>query len=280
MIDGRIDLRGFGVQQPSVAGEVRNGFVRLEGLTQIKGVVWRDIDFSDADLRELRLFGVTIDNCRFDRADLSGTRMWSTTILHSTFRGARLRDVSMGGIDTNGRRNRFEGLDFQNADLRGSAQGSSDMTRCLFRDTNLEKVEFRGTVFRDCTFEGLLDEVIFSKYAFRGEARPPNEMRNVDFSKASFQWVEFRKLDLDTVRFPENPDHFVIEDYLSTLDALVARWRGKEDAISRALCSSVTRKRKWAGDGQNRGVVARYDLLQAGGEAAVREFLTALRPGD
>ena len=42
-------------------------------------------------------------------------------------------------------------------------------------------------------------------------------MVNVDLSRAKLRWVEFRGLDLDTVRFPDDEDHLILNDYPRSL---------------------------------------------------------------
>ena len=64
---------------------------------------------------------------------------------------------------------------------------SAEFHECTFSETRLSKVDFQGGTFADCSFDGELDEVLFHRHAFRGEAPPPNEMRNVDFSHAQLR---------------------------------------------------------------------------------------------
>ena len=91
-----------------------------------------------------------------------------------------------------GRRNTYVGVDFTEADLRGTAYVAAAFERCLFRKTKLLKVNFGTSTFADCRFEGQLREVIFwrSNLFARGfpeDAFPPNEMVNVDFSRAQLR---------------------------------------------------------------------------------------------
>ena len=121
--------------------------------------------------------------------------MWGMAFTDCRFRGANLRDVAMGGISQEGRRNRYLRVDFTKADMRGTAHFSSDMIGCDFSHANLGKVEFQGTVFVDCAFAGVVYDAQFHRYAFEGEAHPPNEMKGVDFrgaklgSSASIGWI-------------------------------------------------------------------------------------------
>jgi len=91
-------------------------------------------------------------------------------------------------------------------------------------------------------------------------------MVNVDLSRAKLRWVEFRGLDLDTVRFPDDEDHLILNDYPRLLDRLLQTLVGREDSASRRLAAVFGNRRKWAGQKQTRGVLNKNDLLQIGGE--------------
>ena len=197
--------------------------------------------------------------------------MWGTSISNTSFRAADLRRVALGGVD-NGRRNSFRCVDFTKADLRQTVYVSADMVGCTFSHTKIAKVDFQGTVFVDCRFEGRLEEVQFHRHAFRGEAFPPNEMSGVDLRGAKLSHVEFRGLDMELVKWPEDEDHFVIEDYPATLDRLLATWKTRSDAGSKRLVASFGILRRWVGAKQRVGVVSKADLLEAGGEEAVVDF--------
>ena len=201
--------------------------------------------------------------------------MWGTTISDSSFKSADLGRSAMGGID-GGKRNHFRQVEFSNADLRQTAHKSADFTECSFSDTNLKKVDFQGSVFVDCVFEGDLNEVLFYRHAFRGEAFPPNEMKGVDFRRARFHFVEFRLLDMDDVKWPEDDHHVIVKDYQRVLDRLLDILNTRTDLVSRKMAAIFANKRKWAGPNQIEGVISKYDLLYIGGEEAVIEFLRLL----
>jgi uncharacterized protein YjbI with pentapeptide repeats len=281
-VDGRTDLRGLRAPEPTIAGEIQSPIRArvMKNLVEVRGATWRGLDFSGSSLEHLRVFDSVIDDCVFDDASLRGSRMWGTTISSSRFRGVDMRDCSLGGLDQQRTWNSYRNVDFTLADLRGSSWTSGEMTDCMFTDVNLSNVEFNGTRFTRCTFAGLMREVIFYRHAFRGEDLPPNEMRDVDLRGAQLRSVEFRKLDLDTVRWPEDDDHVVIDDYPAALDRAIGVFRIRDDRTSRAFTAVLELKRKWVGADQRRGVLNKLDWLERHEAAAVDELLAVLAAGD
>ena len=69
---------------------------------------------------------------------------------------------------------------------------SAVFNSCTFRQSKLNKVDFEGSSFANCVFEGLLEEVAFARESLGESDLPPNEMLNVDFSRAELLWVSFR----------------------------------------------------------------------------------------
>jgi uncharacterized protein YjbI with pentapeptide repeats len=278
LIEGRIDLRGLHAPDPSVARRYsveRFDVTELFHLLEARNVGWRGLDFSGCRLPSLRFFDSTIENCRFDGAHCRDWRMWGTTIEETSFRKTDLRDTALGGIDR-GRRNAFRRVDFANADLRQSVHGSADMIACNFDHTRLDKVDFQGTVFVDCVFAGELNEVQFFRHKFRGEALPPNEMKGVDLRRADLYYCEFRKLDMDDVRWPEDDAHILVKEYKATLDLLLERLEGRQDKTSRSLRAMLEFRQKWAGENQQEGVFNKRELIEWGGEELVAEFLALI----
>ena len=277
-VAGLVDLRDLVAPEPTVARRyvaASADVTELGDVVVVRGAHWKGIDFSGARLASLRFFDSTIEDCSFDGARCQEWRMWGTTVANTSFRSADLRKAALGGVE-DGKRNSFRHVDFEKADLRQTAYVSCDMIACTFMDARLSKVDFQGTVFVDCAFEGELDGVLFYRHAFRGEAYPPNEMRGVDLRRARLRNVEFRGLDMSDVRWPESDDHILVDEYSATLDRALAALKGRTDMASKRLVAVLGMKRKWVGAHQKRGVLSRPDLLEAGGPAAVAELVRLL----
>jgi uncharacterized protein YjbI with pentapeptide repeats len=281
-VDGRIDLRGLRSPEPTIAGEITTPIRArvMKNLVEVRGATWRGLDFSGSSLEHLRIFDSVIEDCVFDDASCRGSRMWSSAISNTRFCNTDMRDFALGGLDQQGKWNSYRHVDFTRADLRGSAWKSAEVTDCTFADTDLSKVEFEGTRFTRCTFAGLVRETIFYRHAFKGEDLPSNEMRDVDFRGAQLRDVEFRKLDLDTVQWPDDDDHVVIDDYPAALDRAIAVFRTRNDQTSRVFTAVLELKRKWVGARQRRGILNRLDWLDRRDPAAVDELVAVLRGGN
>jgi uncharacterized protein YjbI with pentapeptide repeats len=244
-------------------------------LVVLRGVTWKGIDFSAAKLGSLRFFDSVIENCRFDFANCRDWRMWGTRTVDTSFRGADLREAALGGLDE-GRRNSFMRVDFSKANLRGSVHKSSDMEQCTF--DGITSVDFQGTVFKNCTFVGELNDVLFYRHAFRGEAYPANEMKGADFREATLRHVGFRGLDMADVKWPTSTDHVVLSDYVPTLERLLKVLSTRTDEMSRRLGVLIMHSLRWAGPNQKEGVINIRDWAEVCGEELVSEFVALARP--
>jgi uncharacterized protein YjbI with pentapeptide repeats len=242
-----------------------------------RGVTWQGRDLSGQSLLSLRFFDSLIEDCTFDGAKLQDLRMWGTTIRRCSFRKTDLRGSALGSVD-GAKRNVLEDLSFIETDLRGTVYQSADITRCTFVRCKLKKVDFQGSVFTHCTFEGDLDEVLFYRHGFRGEAFPPNEMRGVDFSNALFTNVEFRKLDMADVRWPTEEDHLVVTDYVANLERAIAELDTFSGDAARRTRAILAHKLKWAGPAQQTGVIRLRDLRSLASPEVMDRLLELWRP--
>lgn len=272
--DGRVDLSGLITPEPVARKTVKTEIADVSEMEVlvIKGVTWKGLDFSGSRLNGLRFFDCAISDCVFDKCSCQDWRLWTTTVSETNFSSADLRRSALGGVQ-DGRRNTFRKVEFTNADLRQTSYVAAEFVGCTFKDTRLDKVDFQTSTFTECKFEGELREVLFYRRGFKGEAFPVNEMTDVDFSRAELRWVEFRGLDMETVRFPEDDDHFIVDDYPRVLDRLLETVKGRNDVASKRLTAVLSNRRKWVGAKQQRGVFNKNDLLEIGGEEGLRRVL-------
>lgn len=278
--EGRIDLRGLSAPAPTVVGEFAASVALVKEMSDfiiVRGSHWKGLDLSEGKLDKLRFHDSHIEGCRFDKASCQDWRLWGTSIVNTSFKRANLRKAVLGGVE-DGRRNHFRGVDFSNADLRQTANKSGDFVACRFSSTKLTKVDFQGSTFADCVFEGELREVAFHRTAFKSEDLPPNEMKHVDFSRATLRYVEFRNLDLGSVCWPNDDEHVVIDDFRTTLDRGLEELKKRADLPSRKLAAYLSVCRKWAGQNQRTGVVNKRDIAEACGDEGLQEFLRVFRP--
>ena len=217
-------------------------------------------DFSRKRLDHLRFFDSTLTNCSFNQATCRDLRLWGTTFRDCTFQETDLRDSALGPVH-DGKCNRFEGVVFDRTDMRGTSYQSAVFVNCRFDHAKLTKVDFQGSRFTQSVFRGELHEVLFYDRGFRGDALEANLMEKVDFSGAQLRWVQFRRLDLETVVFPSDDDHIIIPNYRAFLDYALRELQGASSLPDRVLFSVLQMERKWLGPRRSTGMLNRLDFL-------------------
>jgi uncharacterized protein YjbI with pentapeptide repeats len=269
--EGRVDLSGLELPAPKVVNQFNFGrasVAQVEPTATIRGVKWQNLDFAGSRLGGLRLFDCEIINCSFDSCHLQDMRIWSSKILETSFRGADLRKAALGGLEK-GQRNVFSKVDFTEADLRQTMYTAAEFDQCIFRNAKLVKIDFQTSSFSDCVFEGELSDVLFYRRAFNGESLPPNEMKNVDFTRAKLRHVEFRGLNLDRVRLPSDSENIATSSHSATLDKLIGSLQSHQDTTGRKLLAFLSVLRKWAAPGEARGVINLGDIADIAGAEGV-----------
>lgn len=250
----------------------------LSGLSQIKAIEWKDLDFTGARLGKLRFMDATVRNCVFNQAFCQGWRIWSTKIGNSSFARADLRGSQMGAL-FEGRASEYHQVDFTKADLRDSHFPSTELYGCTFIQGKLKKLRFNGCSLSDCVFEGTLPEVSFYREGLNVGA--PNtisrEMVNVDFSRAKFRWVEIRGYDLNQVKLPADDDHLIVEDVKNSLGRIIKALNERPDKGSHGMAAALECVLNWTGTNQCRGVISKHDLLESVGEDHFDEVVDLIR---
>lgn len=286
--DGRIDFSGLDLPEPKLVQQWQTPLANVARIAPggtLRQVRWQDLDFSGGKLNSLRFYESEIINCLFDRCQLKDLRLWATTFRDCSFRGSDLRDSALGVATLEqgplkGRRNNFVGVHFTETDLRGTVYVAAAFERCIFRNAKLVKIRFGTSTFVDCQFEGELREVIFwrSDLLTRGfpeDAFPPNEMKNIDFSRARLRDVEFRGLGLDGVQLPNDAEHIVINDFAEALDKLIVALKQQGDQTAKVLIAYLGGYRKWSSL-KGRGILNKKALAEAVDVDAVERVLGLL----
>jgi uncharacterized protein YjbI with pentapeptide repeats len=246
--EDRWDLRGLVVPDPEVVAtaevvdasrgdDAPLGVALASGFLTLRGVGLADLDLSGARLAHLRFFDTTLSNCVFDEAACQDWRFWRVEVEGSSFRGAKLTDAALG-IWSEQRANRFTGVDFSRADLRGAVWQGAILVDCDFGDARLDHVEFRACEFVRCRFAGLLDEVRFLADPSVDLDKPDfGRFEDVDFSGATLRTVEFRDLSLEGATLPdESDDQVVVRHYPCVV-------RGAVDLLDEDFSPEVRRLR-------------------------------------
>jgi uncharacterized protein YjbI with pentapeptide repeats len=274
--EGRTSLRGLRAPEHEVlrtiATSINARVQQVAGATVVRGVSWRGLDFSSSKLVGLQIQQSEIADCVFASADCSKWRIWDSTIARTTFLNTKLRDCAFAG--TGRQRTKLVQIDFAQCDFRGTG-GGAEVDQCRFINCNLRKVGFGGWTFSNCAFEGELREIEFDRCGIRHTPDTAvNEMRNVDFSRTTLRAVDFRNLDLEQVRLPQDEDHLVLEDFPSALDGAIAALKYQDDRERQAVVEYLSAIREFAG---KRGVLNRRDLLEHVSAKVVAELWSLLQ---
>lgn len=189
---------------------LRNLIVEKKGLiyqNYASKTRWKDIHFDGCSFAPIMFVNAGFSNCLFSDCCMPGVGFWKSEITDCMFKHCDLREVAFGG--TNGklwRPNRFSGCTFESCDLRSSSHSLEYFVGCTFRDCDLHNVDFLGSVFRSCAFEGKV-EAIFRKRSPYDEGQSDfNFLSGCDFSRADVSYAQFIQLDLDLRAFGENAD--------------------------------------------------------------------------
>ncbi|RSM64782.1 hypothetical protein DMB66_19050 [Actinoplanes sp. ATCC 53533] len=218
------------------------------------GVRLEGIDFSGSRLTDLRFFGATVDNCRFDRVRFDDLGLWATKLYRCSFDGAGLRDAVLGGWE-DGIGDRYEATSFVGADLRGIVCSVAEFIDVDFSQAELAGIDFDASSFVRCTFAGVLREIIFWRKPPDSEVTTENPMQDVDFGGAELHDVEFRQLSLERVTLPSGDGHVVVRNYRCVLE------RGM-DSLSgtHAFAAVLANQIRWAHPDRKIGIWHRDEL--------------------
>jgi uncharacterized protein YjbI with pentapeptide repeats len=246
---------------------------RLGDQIHFKNRKLRDLDLSGGNLDEVAFTYVAIENCKFDHASCREWRMWATQFTECDFSSADLRDSTLGSGLYEGRQCTWTRVSLRGANLRNTHCDQGQFTDCDFSDAALAKIEFDCTTFTACKFRGLLREVTFHGDAFGYERTDHNALNGVDLSRAELRWVDFRKLNLEGVKFPQDEDHVVISRYKCVLKRGLKQLSADESPIVKTLRSDFEYGAKWAGPSQRVQVINRRDLLEYHSEQNVNQIV-------
>ena len=101
-------------------------------------------------------------------------------------------------------------------------------------------------------------------------------MQDVDFTNARFRGVEFRRLNLESVRFPKSDDHLVIRNYPCVVERALDRLRGDDSLPARLLRATLEVRAKWIGPTQEVGIFSLADFDEPGEAELARSLFLAL----
>ena len=228
-IDGRVDLRGFPFPKATADGARTIGrFLATShsGGLVVKGVALDRIDLSHADLSTVAFLGGRLNDVSLAGAVLRGSKLLDLHLANVSFAGADLRDAALGRVH-------MTSVNLARSDLRGASVGDGEYFDCDLRGAKIDGVRFHVTHLERCRFGGRMRDVVFD-----GLGADPNRrgaLVDVDFSEATFEFVDFNHLDLARVVPPSQKDLHVVRHYRCVLERWVARLEASSDPADARL---------------------------------------------
>ena len=203
--EGRYDLRGFSFSGTYVVGDPN---VTL-------GPLWESLDLRAALLDELRLFGTRLKNCLLEGASCRGWRLWGVSVEDCGFGRADLSSASLGSGDWAGGGSEWKRVDFRGARFDNARFGAAAIDSCRFG--RLVKVVFEGCSITGSVFMGPLSDVII-------DGRRAKPELSADFSDSIFCNSQIIGYSLQRAILPQQNDLRLLRDYpgvvRASLDAL------------------------------------------------------------
>ncbi|GAA2009040.1 uncharacterized protein YjbI with pentapeptide repeats [Nakamurella flavida] len=211
-VGGRIDLRGIELTgAPLTLGSNDD---------PTAGITWESLDLSCARMDALRLFGARIHDCVFDGAGLVDLRVWGATVTECSFRRADLRHAILGAGEWHGLRSTWTDISFERAKMARAVFTGSVLRRCRF-DTPGRFLQMQDCVVDECAFIGVLDTLVVDG---RGHRHPLSTSAFVaDLGGATFRGTHVTGYRLDRATLPDQADLLVVHRYVEVFTAAADR---------------------------------------------------------
>lgn len=199
--EGLLDLRGIPLL--------------FEPGMELRKIRIRETDFSYAQFGHTILKECIFEHVIFEELHNSRWNERGCRFINVDFSKAKLHNA---GIGVNG--SVYERVKFRGTDFTGASFIRPQFFDCDFSKAKLKKLDFNASNFVNCKFNGKLESVWFRRYyPLKSDEQSfgkavPNEMRNVDFSKASLWDVMFTGgLDLSDVILPPDGSHILFHHF-------------------------------------------------------------------
>jgi uncharacterized protein YjbI with pentapeptide repeats len=199
-VDGRADLRGFVFPAPRVGEQISVGgfgFALRSEVIKIKGAVWDSIDFTGATLDHVLFTNCTLRNLKVHQASFIDSGFWGCRIVDSQFTSTDMRDLC---VSSDKNPSTWERTVVELCDLRGAIVFGGSLDGVEFRSIKSKELAVKSSSFRNVTFSGVLDGVLFDN-RLDGKPDPSCELA-VDFSSATLREVDFRGWRFSDVALP------------------------------------------------------------------------------
>ncbi len=223
--DGYFDLSSIKISSDgSNLEKVRNreyDFVFDKNPTALKKIIFKDVNFTQSDFSEITFVKCKFENCLFFKTKLKESRFFACEFVNCIFDQTNFNGATMGGRIGH-HLGSYTNCHFRKANLKNTNYNFPLLKGCFFENCDFYMVDFNGSRFESCKFEGLLDDVRFrgvgndlsDSFLFWNRLNPhryKNTMSNVDFSRATLTAVAFsHSIDISTCIWPIDDSQYLI----------------------------------------------------------------------
>lgn len=218
------------------------------GTLKLKNVKIESIDFSYSDISYSWWEKCRVSNCLFEGATAKELHVYASDFSNCTFRKT---NFTYSYLNRNIGKNAgsFKNVEFIECNLKECVFSFPDIVRGLFDNCKMTATDFDGSRFRDSKFKGKIDSAWFNGYSRNAQkslfgvfnrVNPrdyPNPMKNVDFSEAELDDVQFQfEIDITNCIFPDDLSYFIVKDldkvYPKVISIVNNDWQGEEKRIA------------------------------------------------
>lgn len=209
---GKIDFRGISIEH-----------------NMISRLIAKNIDFSHSNFKHSRFYNSVFENCYFNSADFTDSSTHGGNQTDCTFENSKFNLASIGHDNT-----KYIRVLFRKCNFIRSGYVVPEFWSCQWIDCKLTGVNFEGSFFKDCNFEGKVSDVWFHGYytgVLDNVKGRKNEMENVSFENATISSLNFSdNCCLKTVKIPQNGSCYKYSNWIQKLTRLeieVKKWEGE-----------------------------------------------------
>ncbi|WP_251450877.1 hypothetical protein [Microbacterium sp. Marseille-Q6648] len=268
-VEGRVDLRGL---QVDLLAATHNSM--LERVTARDGE-WSALDLTGAGLSGMNWFNLQVADCVLDDAQLDDLRCWGVEVSDCSAHRASLRSAQIGSTVGAYRRSRWHRIEMPGADVRGLigdvALTDVDLSRAKVSATDLG----RSDLIR-VRFAGRVGSLTIGARRVE-EGSGPWALSGVDLSGADPIGLQLVGVDYGTpavdIHLPDDDRHWIIRDWREFLTLVASNAPGD---LQREVEIWVDFARGCLGPRQRWGFTTVADAAAYGGEPFA-EYLDSCR---
>lgn len=202
---GKYDFRGIDFKG-------LNASLNINGLN-FKNIVFRNCDFSFSNLDH-----VILENCQFINCTFVSVYCRDLLDLENIFESCHFCKVDFRRASIGNRNSKFNHCVFDTCNFMRCFFASPQFTNVEFVNCNLRELDFGGSSFENCLFEGKMSYVLFKgddpTSKINNSEYKKNEMKNVSFEKLDFQTLAFSdNCNLENIKIMSNPNYILVKGF-------------------------------------------------------------------